>query len=178
MFKPLVLALLMPMGLCCCKAAFSCEAIDSSFELSGLIISGAADNDKASGGVAHLGRMLKATYPTKAGEPKIQSAHLSVKGNTQILSISYELENKRRTPSINYDVDCVGDEWGYSISRQLSTEGIYREVEQKVRFKVLPNGNIEVRNEDAIRSGLIFKTKELYLVTARFSKVDIRRAAD
>lgn len=178
MFKLPLLAVLMPMGLFCCKAAFSCEAIDSSFELSGLIISSTANNYQTSGGVAHLGRMLKAAYPTKDGEPKIQSAHISVNGNTQILSISYELENKRRTPSIDYDVVCIDDEWGYSISRQLSTEGIYREGEQKVRFKVLPNGNIEVRNEDAIRSGLIFKTKELYLLTARFSKVEIRRVAD
>jgi hypothetical protein len=178
MFKPLGLALLMTLELCCCKAAFSCEAIDTSFELSGLIISGTANNYQASGGLAHLWRMLKATYPTKAGEPKIQSAHLSVNGDTQILSISYELENKRRTPSIDYDVDCIGGEWGYSISRQLSTDGIYREVEQKVRLKVLPNGSIEVRNEDAISRGLIFKTKELYLVTARFSNAGIRRAAD
>lgn len=98
--------------------------------------------------------MLKATYPTKAGEPKIQSAHLSVNGNTQILSISYELENKHQTQSVDYDVDCIGDEWGYSRSRQLSAEGTYREVEQKVRLKVLPNGSIEVLNEDAISSGL------------------------
>ncbi len=168
----------MLMGLFCCKATFSCEVIDSSFELSGPIISSTANYYQANGGVAHLGRMLKATYPTKAGEPKIQSAHLSVNGNTQILSISYELENKHQTQSVDYDVDCIGDEWGYSRSRQLSAEGTYREVEQKVRLKVLPNGSIEVLNEDAISSGLIFKTKELYLVTARFSKAGIRPTAN
>lgn len=178
MFKPLVLALVMPMGLFCCKAAFSCEAIDSSFELSGLIISSTANNFQASGDVAYLGRMLKATYPTKAGEPNIQSAHLSVNSNTQILSISYELENKSQTPTIDYDVHCIGDEWGYSRSRQLSTDGSYREVTQEVRLKLLPNGDLDVRNEDAIRRGLIFKTTELHLVTARFSKAGIRRAAD
>lgn len=178
MLKSPVLALLVPIGLFFCKAAFSCEAIDSSFELSGLITSSTANYYQANDGVAHLGRMLKATYPTKAGEPKIQSVHLGVNGNTQILSISYELENKRQTPTIDFDVDCIGEEWGYSRSRQLSTEGIYREVEQKVRLKVLPNGSIEVRNEDAISRGLIFKTNELYLMTARFSKAAILPAAD
>lgn len=178
MLKPAVLALLMPIGLFCCKAAFSCEAIDSSFELSGPIILSTADKYQATGDAAHLARMLKATYPTKDGEPKIQSAHLSVNGNTQILTISYELENKLRAPKIEYDVTCIGDEWGYSRGRALSTDGTYREVEQKVRFKVLPNGSIEVRNEDAISRGLIFKAKELYSVTARFAKADIRRAGD
>lgn len=177
-FKTAMVFWLVPIGLFCCKTAFSCDAIDSSFEFSGLIISSTANTYQTNGGVAQLARMLKATYPTKTGEPKIQSVHLSVDGKTQILAISYELENKSQTPSIDYNVHCIGDEWGYSRSRQLSTEGIYREVEQEVRLKILPNGGLEVRTEDAVSHGLIFKIKELYLVTAHFSKAGVRRIAD
>uniref|UniRef100_Q478P7 Uncharacterized protein n=1 Tax=Dechloromonas aromatica (strain RCB) TaxID=159087 RepID=Q478P7_DECAR len=175
-FKNATVFWLVLIGLFFCKTAFPCEAIDSSFALSGLVISSTADTTQAVGSVARLERMLKAVYPTKVRGHKLESAHLSVDRKTQILVISYEQENTSQPPSIDYDVYCIGDEWGYSRSTQLSTDGSYREVVQEVRLKLLPNGDLEVRNADAISRGLILKTKELFSVSARFSKAGVRRA--
>lgn len=172
-FAPVMLMLF-----CSSKVAISCEAINTSLELSGLAVSSTPDNHQVDGRVAHLGGLLKARYPIKVGEPKIRFALISVDATTRILTVSYEQENKRQTPTIEYDVACVGDEWGYTVSRQLSTDGTYRNVEQKVFLKALPNGSIEVRNEDTITRGVIFKTKELHMVTARFNKTSNKRATD
>ncbi len=172
-FTPVMLMLF-----CSSKVAISCEAINTSLELSGLAVSSTPDNHQVDGRVAHLGGLLKARYPIKVGEPKIRFALISVDATTRILTVSYEQENKRQTPTIEYDVACVGDEWGYTVSRQLSTDGTYRNVEQKVFLKALPNGSIEVRNEDTITRGVIFKTKELHMVTARFNKISNKRAPD
>lgn len=170
MQKPSILTLAMLWGYCYCISAFSCEALDSSFEPTGHVVPSNADVYRANGSVAHLGAMLGARYARKVGDPKTQSLRISVDSQTQKLRIIHELETGLQGPKFGYDVVCSGDEWVYSESGQTGAEGIYREYELKVRLRVLLGGDIEVRNEDTIIHGAIFKTKSSVSVAARFSK--------
>lgn len=178
MLKPSAFTWMALLGYGYCISAFSCEAIDSSFEPIGRIASSSVDDYLANGRVAHLGTMLGARYARKVGDPKIRSLHLSVNSQTQKLQITHELETGIQGPKFRYGVVCIGDEWGYSDSGQTGAEGIYRKYELRVRLRVLPDGDIEVRNEDTIVRGAISKTRSSGSVVARFSKLSTVSKSD
>jgi len=145
--------------------ALSCESFDFEFEPTGHFVVG-----ERKGKLAYLAPILHALFETGAGEPQVSSLRVHVNGQEKLLTIVHHLDNGSEGRSLEYGVSCHNDEWRYLKVGKTSAEGVFREYELSVTLKLIEDGRLQVRSNNTIIRGLLFKSTTVASETAVFNR--------
>jgi len=149
-----------------CGHALSCESFDIDFEPTGQFVPAGQDVTAP----ANLAVMLNARYAKKTSDPKATSLRVHVDGLANKMMILHRLDSGSDGPSFEYNVSCRNDEWHYAERGSTGAEGVFRDYALSVALKLLPGGQLRVRNEDTVVRGLTSKSTEVTLRAAIFNR--------
>lgn len=153
------------------QEVLSCELIDERFMPYGEVLS--VNNETMRGPAASLAYMMDALFARRQGDPVTVAVHIEVDQAKQSMTVTNDLSTSVPGKSAIHKISCEGSEWVYGNIGSTSAEGAYRAWDTRVSFKQIESGDIVVRRDERLVSGLIFKTREHFSAVSRFKRVGL-----